>query len=125
MKLRSIHIDKRFVPVFAENKDLPASDQVVIHFSRIPGTSEKMNYKGWKQDQSGAIQLSYNDSLLVATFVERVENLEIDVNGKIKRIKNGTDLASANNPALSELFAEIRDYLFPDNEDIPEGESDA
>lgn len=125
MKLRSIHIDKRFIPSFAGNKDLPANEQVIIFFNRIPGTSEKGNYKDFKFDSKGGVQLVYNDQMLISTFVERIENLEIDTNGKIQKIKNGTDLAGANNSALSDLFSEIRDYLFPDNAVIPEGEQKA
>ena len=41
MILRSVKIDKKFIPEFNDNKKLPVEEQMVIHFSRIPGTSEK------------------------------------------------------------------------------------
>ena len=122
MKLRSVHIDKKYIPKFAGNRDLSPNEQVEIYFSRIPGTSEKSNYKDFKFDSKGGVQLVYNDQMMVSTFVEKVVNLELDIDGKISQIKNGVELANANNSALPELFTEIRDYLFPDNEEMPEGE---
>lgn len=123
MRLRSVHIDRKFIPEFSGNKELPPADQVVVHFSRIPGTAEKSNYKGFKMDQQGSMQLVYSDSLLVSSFVDRIENLELEIDGKIEKIKNGVQLASANNSVLMDLIVEIRDYLFPESEVMPEGES--
>jgi hypothetical protein len=122
VKLRSIKIDRTLVPIFNGNRDLPANEQVVIHFSRIPGTSERANYKNFVFSQDGKMGLSYNDNLMVSTFVSKVENLELSTGEKIK---TGRDLATASSPDLSELFTEIRDYLFPDDEDFGEGESRA
>lgn len=122
MKLRSIKIDRTLVPVFNGNRDLPANEQVVIHFSRIPATSERGTYKNFKFTQSGDMSLAYNDNLMLSTFVSKVENLELSTGEKIK---TGRDLATASSPDLSELFTEIRDYLFPDDEDFGEGESKA
>lgn len=119
MKLRAVKIDKKFIPEFNNNKTLPVNEQIVIHFNRIPGTSEKMTYKTFKFDSTGTMQLSYNDNLMLATFVSKVENLEMDDNSKIK---DGKDLATASHPALEKLFTEIRDYLFPDDEDLTAGE---
>ena len=119
MKLRAIKIERRFVPDFNGNKTLPQGEQIIIHFNRIPGTSEKANYKNFKWESGGAIQLVYNDNLLVSSLVSRVDNLELDTGEKIK---DGKDLATANCPALGDLFTEIRNYLFPDDEEITEGE---
>ena len=123
MKLRSIKIDKKFIPEFNNNKDLQQADQVVIYFNRIPGTSEKGNYKDFTFNQKGGISLNYNDQMMVSTFIDRIDNLEMEVDGKIEKIKNGKDLAFINNPVLSDLFTEIRDHLFPEDEEIPAGES--
>jgi hypothetical protein len=125
MKLRSIKIDKKFIPIFNDNRSLPPEEQMVIYFSRIPGTSEKSNYKDYKFDVKGGVQLVYNDQQLVSTFIEKIENLEIDVDGRVQAIRNGAELASANNSKLVDLFTEIRNYLFPDNEELTEGESKA
>lgn len=122
MKLRSIKIDRTLVPVFNGNRDLPANEQVVIHFSRIPATSERSTYKNFKFTQSGDMSLAYNDNLMLSTFVAKVENLELSTGEKIK---TGRDLATASSPDLMELITEIRDYLFPDDEDFGEGESKA
>ena len=121
MKLRDIKIEKRLVPIFNGNRDLPANDQIVIHFVRIPGTSEKQRYKTYKFNASADVSLAYEDNLLVSTFVSKIENLEIGD----QKIKDGKDLATASNPKLSELFTEIRDHLFPDDEELTEGESEA
>jgi len=118
MKLRAITINRRFTPEFNGNKKLPANEQLVINFSRIPGTSEKATYKGFRLNQSGMMELSYNDNLLCSSFVSKIENLEIGAN----KIKTGADLATANHSSLDELFVEIRNYLFPDDEDFTEGE---
>ena len=123
MILRSVKIDKKFIPEFNDNKKLPAEEQMVIHFSRIPGTSEKSNYKNFNFNQKGDMGLNYNDQMLVSTFVERIENFELEIDGSIKKIVTGSDLAQANNSMLGELFTEIRDYLFPENEEFTEGES--
>ena len=125
MKLRSIKIDKKFIPEFNDNKDLSPADQVIIYFNRIPGTSEKGNYKDFTFNQKGGISLNYNDQMLASTFIERIDNLEMDVDGKTEKIKNGKELALVNNPVLSDLFTEIRDYLFPEDEEISGGESTA
>jgi hypothetical protein len=118
MKLRAIKIDKRFIPEWNDNKKLPSNEQVVIEFSRIPATSEEQNYKGFKFDSSGTMQLVYNDNMLVSTFVSKVHNLEIGD----EKIKTGAELATANNPLLKELFTEIRAYLFPSDEELTAGE---
>ena len=118
MKLKQITINKKFIPSFRGNKDLPLEEQVVIIFNRIPGTSEKSNYKDFKFDSKGGVQILFNDQLLVSTFVDRVENLEVGE----QKIKNGRDLANASCPFLTELFTEIRDYLLPDAEEIEPGE---
>ena len=125
MKLRSVKIDKKLIPQFNGNRLLPPNEQMVIYFSRIPGTSEKSNYKDYKFDAKGGVQLVYNDQQLVSTFIEKIENLEIEIDGKTQLIKNGVELAAANNSKLSELFTEIRNYLFPNNEELTEGESKA
>jgi len=118
MKLRAIKIDKRFIPEWNDNKKQPANEQVIIEFSRIPATSEEQNYKGFKFDSSGTMQLVYNDNMLVSTFVSKVHNLEIGD----EKIKTGAELASANNPLLKDLFTEIRAYLFPSDEELTAGE---
>ena len=125
MKLRSIKIDKKYIPIFNNNRSLPPEEQMVIYFSRIPGTSEKSNYKDYKFDAKGGVQLVYNDQQLVSTFIEKIENLEIEIDGKTQLIKNGVELAAANNSKLSELFTEIRNYLFPVGDELEEGESKA
>lgn len=125
MKLRSIKIDKKYIPIFNDNRSLPPEEQMVIYFSRIPGTSEKSNYKDYKFDAKGGVQLVYNDQQLVSTFIEKIENLEIEIDGKTQLIKNGVELAAANNSKLSELFTEIRNYLFPVGDELEEGESKA
>jgi len=121
MKLRSVKISKKFIPEFNDNMELPDSERGEIHINTIPGTSEKSNYKGFKFDQSAGVQLMHNDQMLVSSFVERIENLE-NVEGKL--IKNGAELSSENSPELSDLFDEIRNYLFPDD-DFSEKESNA
>ena len=118
MKLRDITINKRFIPEWNDNKNLPATEQVIINFSRIPGTSEKSTYKGFRLNQSGMMELVYNDNLLCSSFISKIENLEI---GELK-IKTGADLATAAHPALGDLFIEIRNYLFPDDEELTAGE---
>ena len=122
MKLRAVKIEKMFIPEFNENKKLPATEQVKLYFHRIPGTSEKANYKNFKYEQGGAIQLVNNDNMIISTFVSKVENLDFDDGS---RIKNGAELSTASNPALEPLFSEIRNYLFPDGDEFSEGESEA
>ncbi len=120
MKLRSIKIDTKMVPEWNGNKDLPVDEQVVIHFARIPGTSEKSNYIENSFTLKGGVTISYNNMTMLGALVKKVENLDID-----GPIKNGVDLANVNHPAISELIDEIRDYVFPIDEDISQGESKA
>jgi len=121
MKLRAITINKRFIPEWNDNKKLPATEQLIINFSRIPGTSEKSTYKGFRMNQSGGMELVYNDNLMCSSFVSKIENLEIGDN----RIKTGAELATASHPALGDLFVEIRNYLFPEEEELTAGEPTA
>lgn len=125
MILRSIKIDKKLIPEWNKNRDLPVEEQVVIYFKRIPGTSEKSNYKSFKVNQKSDIEMIYNDQVMIAGLVDKIENLEINTGGDVKKIKTGIDLANANNSLLGDLFTEIRDYLFPDAEELTEGESEA
>jgi len=118
MKLRAITISKKFIPEWNDNKNLPATEQLVINFSRIPGTSEKSTYKGFRINQSGGMELVYNDNLLCSSFVQKIENLEIGDD----KIKTGAELATASHPALGDLFVEIRNYLFPEDEELTTGE---
>ncbi len=118
MKLRAITINKRLIPEFHDNKKLPATEQLVINFSRIPGTSERSTYKGFRMNQTGGMELVYNDNLMCSSFVSKIENLEI---GDMK-IKTGAELATASHPALGDLFVEIRNYLFPEDEELTAGE---
>jgi len=120
MELKEIKIERRLIPEWNNNKELPVDEQVVIYFSRIPGTSEKTNYINLNFSQSGSTGISYNDNQLLAAFVEKVDNLKIG-----KRIKSGRDLATASHPSLAALITEIRDYLFPDDDELLEGESQA
>jgi len=120
MKLRAIKIDRRFIPEWNGNKDLPPNEQLVITFSRIPATSEKQNYVNFSF-KNGATEIIYNDNLLIAAFISKVENLELDD----QKIKDGKDLATASHPRLASLFLEIRTYLFPEDEDLTAGESKA
>ena len=121
MKLQSIEINKRFVPEWNDNRSLPADEQVVIHFQRIPGTSEKSNYISFGTTQGGRFEIVYNDNLMLSTFIQRIENLEIGN----KKIVKGADLATASHPKLAELATEIRQYLFPEDEELTSGESKA
>ena len=118
MKLRAIEINKRFIPEWNDNKKLPATEQLVINFSRIPGTSERSTYKSIRMTASGMMELAYNDNLMCSSFISKIENLEI---GDTK-IKTGAELATASHPALGELFVEIRNHLFPEDEDLTAGE---
>lgn len=125
MKIRAIKIDKRFVPEWNDNKSLPVNEQLVIHFKRIPGTSEKSVYISVSFDTQAKMQLSYNDNLLIQSFVDRVENLEIEIDGKDKKIMNGRDLATANASQIADLLTEIRNYLFPESDELTPGEKKA
>jgi hypothetical protein len=121
MRLKQIKIDTRFIPEFMNNHAAAPGEQIVIYFHRIPGTSEAQNFKSIKMDSTGALQLVYNDSLLISTLVHKIDNLYIGD----KQVKTGTDLASAVYPGLTRLFEEIRNYIFPPDEEFSEGESQA
>jgi hypothetical protein len=122
MKLRAIKIDRRFIPEWNDNKDLPPNEQLVINFSRIPATSEKSNYINYSFDTGGSGKLVYNDNLLCSAFISKIDNFELSDGTKIK---DGKDLATTSHPRLASLFLEIRTYLFPEDEDLTQGESRA
>ena len=125
MRLRAIRIDKKFIPEWQGNKELPATEQLVLYFSRIPGTSEKSNYIDYSFNSKGQMSITYNDQMLVSAFVNKIDNLEIEISGTVEKIKNGVELSQAQHPSFPELFTEIRNYLFPDQEEISRGESKA
>ena len=121
MKLQAIEINKRYVPKWNDNDKLPANEQVVIYFARIPGTSERSSYISFRMTAGGGFEIVNNDNLMLSTFIQRIENLEI---GSMK-IKKGADLATATHPKIADLITEVRQYLFPDDEELTEGESEA
>ena len=127
MKLRAITINKRFIPEWNDNKKLPAGEQIIIHFSRIPGTSEKAIYKGLEFNASnGNMKMTNSDNSMCYTFISKIENLEFENdNGEIIKVKTGAELSTANNPKLESLFPEIRNYLFPEEEELTAGEPTA
>ena len=118
MKLRPITIEKKFIPDWNDNLKQAPNEQMTIHFSRIPGTSEKSTYQGFRFNNTGGMELVYNDNLLCSGFISKIENLEI---GDVV-IKTGADLATASHPALETLFPIIRKYLFPEDEELTAGE---
>ena len=123
MKLRAVKIEKKLFPEWNDNKKQTVDEQLSIEFSRIPATSEMGNYKTYKFDSGGNIQIVYNDNLMISTFVSKVNNLEIvSDSGDVAKIKTGVELATASHPKLQGLFTEIRSYLFPDDEDFTAGE---
>ena len=122
MRLRVVKIEKMFIPEFNENKSLPAAEQVKIYLSRIPGTSEKSNFRSFKIDQKSSVELLYNDNLLVSSVIEKIDNLEIDIDGEIQKIKTGLDLSKVNDSRFESLFTEIRDYVYPSHEELEQGE---
>lgn len=121
MKLKSVKISKLFVPEWQGNKDLPPNEQVMIHFSRIPGSAEKSTFMGFKYDSQANAAYYFNDTFLAASLISKIENLELDG----ERIRTGQELAQANHAALPELFTEIRSYLFPEANEEETGESKA
>ena len=123
MRIRALKIDTKLIPEWCGNRDLPAHEQMVIHFHRIPGTSEKGNYESFSCDSAQSYSVIHRDNTLVAHFVSRIENLELEVGGEVKKITKGIDLAAASHPKLGELFSEIRLHLFPVDEDLSPGES--
>jgi len=122
MKLRSIKINRKFVPDWLGNKNQPLEEQIIIYFSRIPGTSEKNNFTEYSISQKGQVSISYNNQLLASSLIEKVENFEIEEGGDVIKIKTGADLARAVHPDLPALFDEIRDYLVPPREEMTPGE---
>jgi len=121
MLLRIVSISKKFIPKFGGNSELPDAQKVVIHFAHIPGRGERSNYISYSFDAKGSVDIRYNNVGLVA-LVDRVENFEIeDENGIKKRITTGAELAALNHSSLDELFAEMREHLFPDD-DLTVGE---
>ena len=120
MKLREIKISEVFTPEFNDNKKLPATEQMKIKFKRIPGTAERMKYIKL-EFRDGGTSLIYNDIAMSVDFIDSIENFEVGS----KKVKTGEDLATLNHPEITSLFPEIRNHLFPENEEITEGESEA
>lgn len=125
MKLKSIKIDMILIPKFNRNRELPANEQVKIHFSKIPGRIERESFVGFKMDKRQGLEMIHNDHMLVLTYVERIENLSDEIGDLTVQIKTGAQLAESSNADLDKLFVEIREHLFPENEDLTMGESKA
>lgn len=130
MKTKSVFISKRFIPEWNGNKELPAHEQMVITFRTIPSTAQKKDYMSFAFG-GGKTEVIYNDALLCTAFIEKIENYEDETvdpkNGQttVKKITTGAELASLNNSTLNDLFTEIRNYLFPDADELNAGESKA
>ena len=125
MNLRSIKIDNILIPKFNKNRELPVNEQVKIHFSKIPGRVERESYIGFKMDKRQALEMIHNNHMLILTYVERIENLTDEIGDLTVQIKTGEQLAESSNADLDKLFVEIREHLFPENEDLTMGESEA
>lgn len=127
MKTKSVFISKRFIPEWNGNKELPAHEQMVITFRTIPSTAQKKDYMSFAFG-GGKTEVIYNDALLCTAFIEKIENYEDESvdpktgNVTTKKITTGAELAALNNSTLNDLFTEIRNYLFPDAEELNAGE---
>lgn len=125
MKLKSVKIDKKFIPKFNGNQDLPVNEQVIIYFKSIPGRVDRESYVSFTMDKRQQLSMVHNDQMLVLTYVDRIENLFDEIGDLVVPIKTGQQLTESSNADLDPLFVEIREYLFPENEDLTMGESSA
>jgi len=117
MKIRSIKKEKQFIPLFNGNQELDPSDQIVINIKSFPTNSQVSTYKNYKGDGSGSVELVYRDDIMLMAHVGLIRNLADD-DGPID---NGTALSRSTNLLLSDLIAEIRDYLL-NTEELDQGE---
>jgi len=117
MKIKSVELEKEFVPEFNDNKDYPKEEQIVVKIKKHISNLQLAKYKKYSWSD-GAANIEYDDTSIMALHVGEIKNLEDD-SGKIK---DGAMLADSTNKKLYPLMVEIRNYLMNASETLPEGE---
>ena len=118
MKIKSVVLEKEFVPEFNGNKELPKGEQIVVEIKKHISNVQLAQYKKFVFKDGGTV-VEYDDVSIMAFHIGNLRNLEDD-NGAIK---TGVDLADSTNKLLYPLMVEIRQYLLKVEETLTEGES--
>ena len=119
MKIKSVVLEKEFIPEFNGNKELPKGEQIVVEIKKHISNLNMARYKKFINKMDGSMSIEYDDSKILGLHVGDIKNLEED-NGT--KIKNGVDLADSTNKNLYDLMVEIRRYLLDAGETLTEGE---
>lgn len=118
MKIKSVVLEKEFIPEFNGNKELPKGEQIVVEIKKHISNLNMAKYKKFINKMDGSLSIEYDDGKILGLHVGDIKNLEDD-NGPIK---NGIDLADSTNKNLYDLMIEIRNYLLNAGETLTEGE---
>ena len=119
MKIKSVVLEKEYIPKFNGNRDLPKVEQIVGEIKKHISNVQLAQYKKFVFKDGGTV-IEYDDVSIMAFHVGNIKNLEED-NGTV--IKNGVDLADSTNKLLYPLMVEFRQYLLNIGETLPEGEN--
>ena len=118
MKIKSVVLEKEFIPEFNGNKELPKGEQIVVEIKKHISNVQLAQYKKFVFKDGGTV-VEYDDVSIMAFHIGNLRNLEDD-NGAIK---TGVDLADSTNKLLYPLMVELRQYLLNIGETLTEGEN--
>lgn len=101
-------LEDRYIPKFNGNRDLPPDEQVVVTIQR-PTAAQRENLKGYQIEAGTSnVRIAFATEKILRNHVTKIENLEDEVNGEVKVIKDGGDLAVSKNPKLQRLVDELK-----------------
>lgn len=116
MKIRTIKKDALFTPKFNKNRDLPNDQQITVHIKSFPTVTEAQGYKSFRMSEGGGFEVVYpNDAIMLTRHIGDIKNIELDTD---EVIDDGRKLANTKVLELTELVAEIREYLLEVGTDI-------
>lgn len=101
-------LEDRYIPKFNGNRDLPPDEQVVVTIQR-PTAAQREGLKSIQIEAgTGRMSFSFATEKILRNHVTKIDNLEDEVNGEVKLIKDGADLAASSNPRLQRLVDELK-----------------
>jgi phage terminase large subunit-like protein len=117
LKIKSVELEKEFIPEFNDNKDLPKEEQGVVEIKKHITNLQMAKYKTFSWADGKAV-IEYDDTSIMALHVGNLRNFEDD-NGILK---DGAALADSTNKLWYPLMVEIRNFLLNASETLTEGE---
>jgi len=105
------NLEARYVPKWNGNRDLPENEQVSVEIL-WPTNKERETLKGYRlSPKTEEVTVYFDTERILEKHVGKIENLEVQADGKAVTIESGKDLARSSVLALGGLIDELKGYV--------------